>query len=99
MPEEEARRALDLEPWNAAVRPGIRVERLLGGTEGVEEFQGRLARHQLVVPLHQELERDRTRAALTGTISRLTRPMTAALIRESAATNGRPIAAPSETPQ
>ena len=37
--------------------------------------------------------------ALTGTMSLPTRPTTAARMRESAATNGRPIAAPSETPQ
>ena len=56
-PQEEARGALDLEARirRHAVRDRGR-QRLLGGGEGVEQIQRGLPWHELVVPLHQELE-------------------------------------------
>jgi hypothetical protein len=56
---EEALRALQLERGYARVVARVGVQLLLAGGEGIKQRQARLARHQLIVPLQQELDRDR----------------------------------------
>jgi len=58
-PSEEALRALQLEPGHTHVRPRTSVQGLLSGGESIEQREGRVARHQLIIPLQQELDRDR----------------------------------------
>lgn len=78
---------------------GVGVQRLLAGGEGIKQREARVARHQLVVPLQQELTGTVTRAAASARVSWPAKPKTAAVILGSAATNGTPIALPSDTPQ
>ncbi|MEV0971360.1 transposase [Microtetraspora glauca] len=58
MPGEEPQRTVGLEGRHIPVLAGIGVQRLLSRGQGVEQCQGLLARHPLIVPLHQELHRD-----------------------------------------
>src|ERR1700728_4253295 len=55
---EEALGAVDLETRHVHVAPRIGVQRLFRRADGVEQLQARVARHDLVVPLEDELDRD-----------------------------------------
>ena len=58
VPGEEPLRALQLERGHPAVAAEVGVQRFLGRAEAAEQRKDRLARHQFVVPLEQELDRD-----------------------------------------
>jgi hypothetical protein len=49
---------LQLEGGYARVAAGVGMQGLLAAGEGVEQREARIARHQLVIPLQQELDRD-----------------------------------------
>src|ERR1700733_5671754 len=55
---EEALGAVDLEPRHVHVAAGVGVQCPFRRADGVEQRKPRLARHDLVVPLEDELDRD-----------------------------------------
>src|SRR4051794_28253389 len=67
VPDEEARRGVPCGLRDAGVPAHVGVERLLLRPEGVEQLQGRLPVVSLVIPLQQDIQRNRD---LSGLVER-----------------------------
>jgi hypothetical protein len=59
VPDEEPARAVELEGRDVAMAAGVGVQRLLRRPEGIEQREAAVPLDVLVVPLEQELERNR----------------------------------------